>query len=91
MVTEMHIMITGEIENTGYIDLIADTARDFGVHGWVKETQGSNIQVVGQGYPDELRAFAAEIQKGPPLAGRKDVSVVLQTIRVLYDDFAIRV
>ncbi len=63
MTTQFHIY--GIVQGVGFRPFTAVTAARFGIRGTVAN-KGSYVEIIAQGEPDTLDAFAAEIRNHPP-------------------------
>jgi len=91
MVTELHAVISGKVQGVGYRDFVRANAEDLGLLGFVKNRGDGSVELVVQGYPDELRAFQELLQEGSVLAQVANIATEIRTPRILYDAFSVKV
>lgn len=87
MLTELHSIVKGKVQGVGYRDFVVNEAEELGLYGYVRNTADGNVEIVAQGYPDELKDFVTRLQKGSVLSEVKEMQTDMRTIRVAYEDF----
>src|SRR3989304_10574021 len=61
-------IMQGGVQGVGFRPFVYRLAHDYGLVGWVRNDSGQ-VEIVAQGQPDSLTAFAdALVSKAPPLA-----------------------
>jgi acylphosphatase len=59
----------------GYRDAAVQAAFELGVHGWVRNRQGGQVEALVQGEPEAVERFVAWCRRGPPLARVTEVTL----------------
>lgn len=59
-------LIAGRVQGVGYRYFTRRAAGPLGVNGWVRNLPDGQVEAEGQGPPDALAAFEAELRRGPP-------------------------
>jgi acylphosphatase len=75
MTATQRIVVTGRVQGVGYRNWTMGAARDLGVRGWVRNLNGSAVEILATG-PDEAVAMLIEAcHEGPRLARVEKVDV----------------
>jgi len=75
MTATQRIVVTGRVQGVGYRNWTMGAARDLGVRGWVRNLNGSSVEILATG-PDEALAMLVEAcHEGPRLARVEKVDV----------------
>lgn len=78
----------GGVQGVGFRPFVYRLAHDYGLVGWVRNNSGQ-VEIVAQGRPDSLTAFAdALVSKAPPLACPK-IAVCIDVEPLTADVFSI--
>jgi acylphosphatase len=62
----LHARIAGRVQGVGFRWFVREEARRLGLAGWVRNLPSGEVELVAEGSPDSLEAFAKTIGKGPP-------------------------
>jgi acylphosphatase len=62
----LHARISGRVQGVGFRWFVREEARRLGLAGWVKNLPNGDLELVAEGPPEALDAFAKTIAKGPP-------------------------
>lgn len=87
--TEIHCIITGQVQNVNYRDYVQVSANALELTGSVKNLPDGTVEVVAQGTPDQLKDFVEYLHEGSLQAKVEAVSVEWRTARKIADDFSI--
>jgi acylphosphatase len=71
----VHLIIKGRVQGVYFRATAKDVADEFGVTGWVKNTEEGNVEITASGTEDQLRRFIAWSKSGPPRAMVTDVVI----------------
>lgn len=72
---EVHCLVSGKVQGVFYRDYVAKHARHLALTGYVKNTQNFMVEIVAQGYKENLEKFLEHVRKGPFLARVSRVDV----------------
>ena len=61
----VHIFYSGRVQGVGFRMTAEDTAREFGVVGWVKNLRGGRVELVAEADEATLQQFLDAIRSGP--------------------------
>ena len=62
----LHARIAGRVQGVGFRWFVREEARRLGLAGWVRNLPSGEVELVAEGSPAALDAFARTIGKGPP-------------------------
>jgi acylphosphatase len=68
--------VSGRVQGVGYRYFAWEAAERIGVAGYAKNLRDGRVEVYAIGTSDQLRDFARELRRGPPLASLSEVSEV---------------
>lgn len=71
-----HLFVKGKVQGVFYRATAKEAAQKIGLTGWVKNTEGGDVEAVVTGTPEQLNQFIAWCKKGPPAAVVSNVEVV---------------
>lgn len=57
-------LIAGRVQGVGYRFFARRSAARLGVSGWVRNLPNGQVEVQGQGSPEELESFEVELRRG---------------------------
>jgi acylphosphatase len=63
-----HLVIHGRVQGVGFRAWVADTARQRGLSGWVRNRKDGSVEAVFAGPAQDVAAIVAECRTGPPAA-----------------------
>lgn len=72
-------VVEGEVQGVGYRYFAVRSAHRLGIRGWVRNLADGRVEVLGDGTPDQLERFEADLRRGPSIASvtnihRSDIS-----------------
>ena len=59
-----HFLIRGRVQGVGFRWFVHREAAELGLHGWVRNTDSGEVEVVASGSPDLIDDLRKEIRKG---------------------------
>lgn len=89
MFSEVHCYISGKVQGVGYRDFAQRTAQKYKIMGWIRNLSDGRVELLAQGYPDDLKQFTKELHSGSVLAKVDSVNAEWRTITKRFDDFTV--
>lgn len=74
MVTK-HLIITGRVQGVGFRNYMEHKARQFRIHGWVRNRTDGSVEAVIQGSTEDVEAMILRAHRGPPKSAVTGVTV----------------
>ena len=62
---QIHVLIEGRVQGVGFRYFILEKARGLEVTGWVRNTFDDKVEVLAEGFKDQIAVFLEELKKGP--------------------------
>lgn len=90
MKTHVHILILGRVQGVWYRANTKQKADEFGLTGWVKNTDDGNVEAVFEGEESMINEMIAWCWIGPSLAHVTDVKILQKRIGGEFTEFTIR-
>jgi len=66
--TARHLVLHGRVQGVFYRDWTVDTARSFGLAGWVRNRPDGTVEAHIEGGSDAVERMIAAMRDGPPRA-----------------------
>ena len=66
--TAFFAQIEGRVQGVGFRYSAIHEAKRLGITGWVRNTDGGNVEIWAEGTPEKLDRYGAWLYKGPPLS-----------------------
>jgi acylphosphatase len=60
----LHFLIRGRVQGVGFRWFVHREAAELDLHGWVRNTDAGEVEVVAAGSPEDLADLRAAIHKG---------------------------
>jgi acylphosphatase len=60
----LHFLIRGRVQGVGFRWFVHREAAELGLHGWVRNTDNAEVEVVASGTPEQLEDLRTELHKG---------------------------
>jgi acylphosphatase len=70
-----HVFVTGRVQGVGYRYATVDTARQLGLHGWVRNLPDNRVEAVFEGVQNVVEEMIRWCHSGPPAAMVQNVVV----------------
>jgi acylphosphatase len=64
----VRLIIGGRVQGVGFRYFVKENAKQLGIHGYVKNMPGGNVEVDAEGETEELDKFLLVCRQGPPQA-----------------------
>jgi acylphosphatase len=61
----IHIFVTGKVQGVGFRAFVQQTAKRFGLTGWVQNVGYRQVEAVAEGDPEILKVFLEAVRTGP--------------------------
>jgi acylphosphatase len=87
---EFRAIVSGRVQMVTYRAFVEKHARHLAITGYARNLTNGNVEVVAQGYEDNLQKLLGYIRKGPFMATVSNVEVEWRDSRQKYDSFEIR-
>ncbi|MDX9868995.1 MAG: acylphosphatase [Kiritimatiellia bacterium] len=82
----LHLQVFGRVQGVGYRFNCYRQACSLGLTGWVRNLPDGSVEIMAEGPPAALNAFAAWCRKGPAFA---DVGRVAETLEPATGEFPV--
>ena len=74
-VERARVLVSGKVQGVFFRDSTREEAEKQGLSGWVRNTEGGQVEAVFEGDPDAVQRMIEWCQSGPSSADVEDVSV----------------
>jgi acylphosphatase len=61
----LHFLIKGRVQGVGFRWFVQREAGELELHGWVRNTEDGDVEVVAAGEPDDLAELRSSLHRGP--------------------------
>jgi acylphosphatase len=61
----LHFLIQGRVQGVGFRWYVHREASELELHGWVRNTEEGDVEVVASGAPGDLAELRASLKRGP--------------------------
>jgi len=61
----LHFLIQGRVQGVGFRWFVHREASELALHGWVRNTEEGDVEVVAAGTSEDLSDLRASLRKGP--------------------------
>ncbi|MEM6428906.1 MAG: acylphosphatase [Deinococcota bacterium] len=61
----MTVLITGEVQGVGYRAFVQRHAKDRDISGYAENLDDGRVEVVAEGYQDDLEQLLHQLKRGP--------------------------
>ncbi|OPX26591.1 MAG: hypothetical protein B1H05_01990 [Candidatus Cloacimonas sp. 4484_140] len=85
----LHIIATGIVQGVCFRYFTSYNARQFGIHGYVKNLSNGDVEIIAQGETQNLQPFLEKLKLGPPAARIDDIKIEEDPEQIEYDSFEI--
>jgi len=82
--------VEGQVQGVGYRYFAQDRALELGLTGYAKNLFDGRVEVVAEGLPDRVAVFSKLMEKGPPFADVKRISVAEEPATGEFESFYVR-
>lgn len=70
---QVHLLVTGRVQGVSFRYYTAQTGRELGLTGWVRNLPDGRVEAVACGEKELLERFVDYCRQGPPLARVDDL------------------
>ncbi len=60
----LHFLVRGRVQGVGFRWFVHREAAALELHGWVRNTDAGDVEIVASGTPEDLNDLRAELKKG---------------------------
>jgi len=85
----VHLVVSGMVQGVGFRYYVHRCARQHRLRGWVKNMADGSVEILAEGYEDELKEFIADIKKGARFSRVDEVKVDWRGFSNKFRGFAI--
>ena len=61
----LHFLIQGRVQGVGFRWFVQREAAELGLHGWVRNTEDGDVEVLASGEPADLDELRSSLKRGP--------------------------
>ncbi len=83
------IVVEGYVQGVGFRWFAARTAERLHLTGWVRNKSDGGVESIVEGESDSVRAYIAELRRGPSSATVTDLDLIEEEYRGEFDRFYI--
>ncbi len=85
----LHIIVKGIVQGVCFRYFTSYNAQQFGIHGYVKNLNNGEVEIIAQSETQNLQPFLEKIKLGPPAARVDDIKIEEDPEQIEYDSFEI--
>ncbi len=85
-----HVYVTGRVQGVFYRSFVRTRAQLLNLKGWVKNTMDGCVEIVFEGYADDINSAIEQCRRGPPHAQITDLRVEWEKPTSEFAGFEIR-
>ena len=85
----VHLIVSGRVQGVFFRDNTRKKAIELGLHGYAKNLEDGNVEVVAQGDEEKINEFIEFIKKGPGIAKVENIQIKHKELEK-FDKFEIR-
>ena len=61
----LHFLVRGRVQGVGFRWFVQREASELGLHGWVRNTEDGDVEVVAAGETEDLNELRSSLRRGP--------------------------
>ena len=61
----LHFLVQGRVQGVGFRWFVHRESSELGLHGWVRNTEDGDVEVVASGTPEDLAELRESLRRGP--------------------------
>ncbi len=85
----LHAFVSGRVQGVGYRAFTRETAKSFGLTGFVKNLPDGRVEVYAEGEEENLKKLLSRLYEGPFFAKVTDIEYQFTEPRGKYESFII--
>jgi acylphosphatase len=89
MKTQLHVLISGQVQGVWYRANTKQKAEELGLTGWVKNTANGDVEAVFVGDESSVNEMMTWCRVGPPLAQVDNVRIIRKRVEGEFTGFTI--
>lgn len=70
----VRLLVAGRVQGVGFRRFVELRGAAHGVDGWVRNCGDGSVEIVVEGEPAQLAAFARDVRRGPPGAAVRELT-----------------
>lgn len=74
-IEEIRCVVSGKVQGVSYRDFVTKHARHLALTGYVKNLPNFKVEIIAQGFRDNLEKFLEHARRGPFLARVSDIDI----------------
>lgn len=86
----IQLIITGKVQGVGYRISARREAERLSISGWVENKPNGHVEIMAEGYQQQLNQLITWAQNGPQFANVDDIVINNLTAHNEFDQFSIR-
>ena len=89
-IQELHALVHGQVQGVGFRYFVVEKAQGLGLHGYVRNDGGGDVEVVAQGPRSALERLLALLWRGPSAAQVSEVTTAWEQPTEHFSGFHVR-
>ena len=89
MKTQLHVLISGQVQGVWYRANTKQKADELGLTGWIKNTANGDVEAVFVGDESSVNEMMTWCRVGPPLAQVDNVRIIRKRVEGEFTGFTI--
>lgn len=61
----LHFLVRGRVQGVGFRWFVHREASELELHGWVRNTEDGDVEIVAAGDPEDLSELRSSLRRGP--------------------------
>ncbi|MGD2155273.1 MAG: acylphosphatase [Anaerolineales bacterium] len=86
----LHAIVEGRVQGVNFRYFVTQTARRFGINGWVRNRWDGTVEVVAEGKSKNLESLIKELHRGPASANVTAVKYEWHDYAAEFKEFQVR-
>ena len=89
MKARIHVLVSGRVQGVFFRDHTRRWATSLALTGWVKNLWDGRVEAVAEGEKENLQAFIAQLEQGPPASSVEEIAVTWEDWQNAFSGFRI--
>ncbi|MDY6931514.1 MAG: acylphosphatase [Halobacteriota archaeon] len=90
MKSRVHIVVSGKVQGVFFRHHTKEAADELSLYGWVRNLRNGDVELIAEGYKNDLEQFVEKVRKGSPFAIVRDIKVEWSDYLGEYDRYSVR-